>query len=111
MSDIRLRAEKRVDNKIQFYINFTIYVIVNAFLAVINWLYTPEFWWVAFPLFFWGIGVLMNFLKAFVFIDMFDGDYRERKIQEEMENSSLQETLSKLSQVTGVEIPEEEITI
>ena len=86
MSDIRSRAEKRVDNKIQFYINFTIYVIVNAFLAVINWLYTPEFWWVLFPIFFWGIGVFVDFLKAFVFADKFDTEaYRERKIQEEME--------------------------
>ena len=86
MSDIRSRAEKRVDNKIQFYINFTIYVIVNAFLAVINWLYTPEFWWVLFPVFFWGIGVFVKFLNAFVFFSKFDSEgYRERKIQDEME--------------------------
>jgi hypothetical protein len=55
-------------------------------LAVINALFSPEFWWVMFPVFFWGIGVLVDFLKAFVFIDNFDSDdYRERKIQEEMD--------------------------
>ena len=49
-------------------------------------LFSPEFWWVMFPVFFWGIGVLVDFLKAFVFIDNFDSDdYRERKIQEEMD--------------------------
>ena len=86
MSDIRSRAEKRVDNKIEFYRNFTVYVIVNAVLAVVNWLYTPEFWWVLFPVFFWGIGVFVKFLNAFVFVSKFDSeDYRERKIQEEME--------------------------
>ena len=86
MSDIRSKAEKRVDNKIQFYRDFTIYVIVNAVLAVINWLYTPEFWWVLFPVFFWGIGVFVKFLKAFVFVSKFDSEeYRERKIQEEIE--------------------------
>lgn len=86
MSDIRLRAEKRVDNKIQFYRNFAIYVIVNAVLAVVNWWYTPEFWWVLFPVFFWGIGVFVKFLNAFVFVSKFDSEeYRERKIQEEME--------------------------
>ena len=86
MSDIRSRAEKRVDNKIQFYRSFAIYVIVNAFLAVINWLYTPEFWWVLFPVFFWGIGVFVKFLNAFAFVSKFDSEgYRERKIQEEME--------------------------
>ncbi len=86
MSDIRSRAEERVDNKIKFYINFTIYVVVNAFLAVINWLYTPQFWWVVFPVFFWGIGIFVKFLNAFVLVSKFDsGEYRERKIQEEME--------------------------
>lgn len=87
MSDsIRALAEQRADNKIKFFKNFKIYVIVNAILAVINWLCTPEFWWVLFPIFFWGIGVFVDFLKAFVFADKFDTEsYRERKIQEEME--------------------------
>ena len=86
MSDIRSRAEERVDNKIKFYRSFTIYVIVNAVLAVINWIYTPEFWWVLFPAFFWGIAVFAKFLNAFMFVSKFDSEgYRERKIQEEME--------------------------
>ena len=87
MSDsIRALAEQRADNKIKFFKNFKIYLIVNAFLAVINWLFTPEFWWVLFPVFFWGIGVFVDFLKAFVFADKFETEsYRERKIQEEME--------------------------
>ena len=86
MSDLRSRAEKHVDNKIKFYRSFSIYVIVNAFLAIINWLYTPDFWWVLFPVFFWGIGVFVKFLQAFVFPSKFDSEeYRERKIQEELE--------------------------
>ena len=36
-------------------------------------------------LFFWGIGVFKDFLMAFVFVDRFSEDYRERKIKEEME--------------------------
>lgn len=86
MSDyLRTRAEERVDNKIKFYRNFMVYIIINAFLAVINWLYTPEFWWVAFPIMFWGIGVLKDFLTAFVFVDLTTESYRESKIREEME--------------------------
>ena len=39
-----------------------------------------------FPIVFWGIGVLVDFLKAYVFVDDFDSEsYRERKIREEME--------------------------
>ncbi len=86
MSDsLRLRAEERVEKKLRFYKNLQAYIVVNAFLAVINWLFTPDFWWVLFPVFFWGIGVLKDFLVAYVFVDKFSDDYRERKIQEEME--------------------------
>lgn len=87
MSDnLRQLAEKRADAKIKFYKSFMIYIIVNAFLAIINALYTPQFWWVLFPVFFWGIGVFVKFLNAFVVMDRFDTlEYRERKIEEEME--------------------------
>lgn len=86
MSDsLRERAERRVDRKIKFYRNLKAYVIVNAVLAIINWLCTPEFWWVMFPVFFWGIGVLVDFLKAYVLVDNWDSeDFRECKIKEEM---------------------------
>ncbi|WP_405298224.1 2TM domain-containing protein [Methanobrevibacter sp.] len=85
MSDnLYKRAEEIVEKKIKFYRNLQAYIIVNAFLAIVNWFFTPEFWWVLFPVFFWGIGVFKDFLMAFVFVDKFSDDYRERKIQEEM---------------------------
>lgn len=85
MDSLRERAEEIVDRKIHFYNNLKAYLVVNAILTIINWLFSPEFWWVLFPVFFWGIGVLADFLKAFVFVNKYTGDYRERKIQEEME--------------------------
>lgn len=86
MSDLRKRAEIRADAKIKFYKKLCIYLIVNGMLAIINWYATPDFWWVMFPVVFWGIGVFASFLKAFVLTDMFDSeDYREKKIQKEME--------------------------
>jgi hypothetical protein len=84
MNDYEIAAE-RVDRKIKFYRNFACYIIVNAFLVLLNALYTPEFWWVIFPVFFWGIGVIKDFLKAFVFENCYTEKYRERKIAEEME--------------------------
>lgn len=83
---LRVLAEKRADAKIKFYKNFIAYIVGNAILAVINFLFSPEFWWVIFPLFFWGIGVIVDFVKAFVFNSKFDTEeYREQKIKEEME--------------------------
>ena len=57
----------------------------KCILVLLNVLYTPEFWWVIFPVFFWGIGVVKDFLKAFVFSNIYAEGYRERKIAQEME--------------------------
>ena len=86
MSDLRVRAERRADAKIKFYKNLCVYIIVNAMLAVINWYATPDYWWVIFPMVFWGIGIFASFLRAFVLTGIFDSeDYREKKIQKELE--------------------------
>lgn len=83
---IKARAEEKVDKRIKFYRNLKAYIITNTILIIINWIFTPEVWWVLFPLFFWGIGVLKDFLNAYIFIDSFESEsYRERKIKEEME--------------------------
>ena len=79
------RAAEKIDRKIRFYRNLMSYIIVNAFLLLINAIFTQEFWWVMFPIFFWGIGVVVDFLKAFVFVNICAEDYRERKIAEELE--------------------------
>lgn len=79
------RAAERVDKKLKFYNNLKAYIIVNIFLVIINYLFSPHFWWVMFPVFFWGIGVFVDFLKAFVLVEQFGEEYRERKIAEELE--------------------------
>ena len=83
------RAAERVDKKIKFYNELKAYVVVNAVLAIINFFVSPFFWWVLFPVFFWGIGILVDFFKAFIFIDNYSEEYRKRKITEEMEKMKL----------------------
>ena len=87
MSDnLRSIAENRVERKIKFKRNLYSYIVVNVILAVVNLIFTPEYWWFLWVVLFWGIGVLADFLRAYVLMDKFDSkEYRERKIQEEME--------------------------
>ena len=87
MSDnLRAIAESRVERKIKFKRNLYSYIVVNVILAIVNIIFTPEYWWFLWVVLFWGIGVLVDFLRAYVLMDKFDTDeYRERKIQEEMD--------------------------
>ena len=83
--DLREVAEKRVDAKIKFEENLYKYLIVNVILAIVSFVFLKSYWLLAFVMFFWGIGVLSDFLKAYSFENIVGLNYRERKIQEEME--------------------------
>ncbi len=76
-------AQKRVEEKKGFFIHFSIYVIVNVFLIVIWAVTYTGFPWFVFPLFGWGIGVLVHFLSVFVFAKQ--GPWERREIDKEVE--------------------------
>lgn len=81
---IYTRAQEKVNEKIKFYRHMFSYMTTILLLFVVNYICTPEYWWVLWVAFFWGIGVLLNFLKVYVIYDKFDEVYRERMIEEEI---------------------------
>ncbi len=58
-------ARKRAQDKIGFYIHFTVYVAVNALLIIIWWFVGDGFPWFIFILGFWGIGIVAHFVGVF----------------------------------------------
>ncbi|HYY90994.1 MAG TPA: 2TM domain-containing protein [Candidatus Dormibacteraeota bacterium] len=65
--ELRRRARKTAEARIGFYIHFSVYVIVNAFLVLLWWFTggLSVFPWFIFPLFFWGVGVVAHAIGAF----------------------------------------------
>ncbi len=76
---LREEAERRVDAKIKFQENLYKYLIVNTIIAVICIIFLQSFWLLAFVMFFWGIEVVDDFLKAYPL-----NDYREKMINKEL---------------------------
>jgi hypothetical protein len=86
--DIRRIAESRVAEKKGFFIHLTIYILVNALLAII-WALTSfasKSWfpWFVFPLAGWGIGLLIHCLNVFAFPKA-GSDWERKEIQKEMD--------------------------
>jgi pilus assembly protein TadC len=79
------RAQKRVEQLKGFYWNLIFYIIVNVFLAVINLLYSPGFWWFLFVTFFWGIAIIAQAFSIFSKRRLFSKEWEERKMKEYME--------------------------
>ena len=48
-------------------------------------MYTPNEWWVLWIIFFWGIGVLFNYLRVFILYEKFDELYKDNMIEKEMQ--------------------------
>ena len=79
-------AKRRVKREKQFYSHLISYISVNLILIAINLLTSPEYLWFLWVTVFWGIGLIADFLKTFVFHDMLlTKKWEEKKIKKYME--------------------------
>jgi hypothetical protein len=58
--DLKRIARRRVRARIGLYIHATVYVVVNAFLALVQGQATPGVPWNLWPLAGWGIGLAIH---------------------------------------------------
>ena len=89
------QAKGRAEGKIRFYIHLAVYLIVNLLLMVINLKTTPESLWFLWPLFGWGIGVVLHGLKVLGVFDfskakkqMIEKELAKEKYKKQMEENS-----------------------
>ena len=75
---VREQALKRLRKKQEFTGHLFAYVTVNAFLIAIWALTSGGLFWPAFPLFGWGIGILLHAW------DVYRGEPSEEEIRKEM---------------------------
>jgi hypothetical protein len=59
------RLMRKAKRRVEFKDHLVVYIIVNAFLLLINLLTVPQFLWVLFPVVFWGIGVFFHWREAY----------------------------------------------
>ncbi len=79
------KAQKRVEEIKGFYGNLTSYVFVNIGLLVLNLVTSPNHLWFFWPLFGWGIGVVIHGMKTFDYLPFFGKDWEDKKIKEFIE--------------------------
>ena len=57
--EILIQYEKKI-----FKIHLTAYLVINGILLIANLLFTPGKYWIIWPIFGWGIGVVSHYIKA-----------------------------------------------
>jgi transcriptional regulator with XRE-family HTH domain len=64
-----------------FYIHLAQYVVVIAFLTVVNLFVSPHFFWVLFVALGWGVGVLFHGLLVFNKVPFLSGEWERRQVE------------------------------
>ena len=83
MTDERVeRARKRVRELRGFYIHVAIYVVVIAGIAMINWITTPGYWWVVWPMIGWAIGLGAHAVSVIFEGSLLGPEWEDRKTRE-----------------------------
>ena len=79
--DLRQRAIKRLKKRRDFYNHLVAYVVVNSFLVLIWAVTSPHgYFWPAWPLAGWGIGLVLNAWDVYR-----NEDFEEGQIRREMQ--------------------------
>ncbi len=78
------RAKKHVEDIKGFYGSLVAYCVVIPFLVFVNYRTHWDFQWFWFPLFGWGLGLVIHAFKTFGY----GRDWEERKIRKIMEKDN-----------------------
>lgn len=78
---LRQKAEERVEEKIRFQEKLYKYIIVNSAIAIISFVFLHNYELLMAVMFFWGIGLTCDFLKAYPIDNFID---REKMIEKEI---------------------------
>lgn len=81
--DIDLLARKRAGAKLGWYFHAAVYVVVNLFLLAISEVGFGTRRWTPFPLFGWGVGLVLHGVSVFVLGR--HSSLRERMVERERE--------------------------
>ena len=64
---LRKIAAQKVSYRFSVKIHFVVFIVVNILLFIINFIFTPEFYWIVFPFFSWLIGISIHGLTYILY--------------------------------------------
>lgn len=84
------QARKKVAAIKGFYGNLSAYIFVNIGFLILNLQTSPNELWFYWPMFGWGIGVIIHGMRVFNQMPLFGKDWEAKKLKEFMEQEKNQ---------------------
>lgn len=66
------------------YIRLVNYLFLMVFLTMVNFLVSPDYWWVVWPAIGLGLGLVLQTLRAFDLTGRFFDDWEEKQIRKRL---------------------------
>ena len=86
-SEKYLKAKKRAESKVGFYIHLAIYLVISIMLVFINYTTSTEYFWYKWPIMGWGLAVVVHGLNVF-FLSGGNTTMMDKMIDKEMKKES-----------------------
>jgi transcriptional regulator with XRE-family HTH domain len=67
-----------------FYSHLIKYIVVIISLFILNFIKSPDYYWVVWPAFGWGVGVLFHGLNVFEVFNFFGANWEKRQIEKRL---------------------------
>ena len=77
-----VRAQRKVEEIMGFYIHLAVFAVVMALMLVINGMDNADGWWVQWPFLGWGLGLLAHAWVVFGRTPNLIANWQLRKIRE-----------------------------
>ena len=84
MSALEQEVREEVEEIKGFYIHAGVFVLVNIFLIVLNFITSPEYFWAIWPLLGWGVGLGSHAVAVFGLFGIGSQAWEEQKVREKM---------------------------
>lgn len=81
ISEREKRAYQHVRKLKRFYTDLLIFIVVMIFLTVINWLTSPDYWWVIWVFLGWGLSFTIRAARLFLPLPWLDAKWEKHQIE------------------------------
>ncbi|MBV7434845.1 helix-turn-helix domain-containing protein [Cardiobacteriaceae bacterium TAE3-ERU3] len=81
LAEEETRALQEVRRLRGWYIGLMRYAAVMLFLLVVNWLISPDYWWVVWPALGWGLAIVLRGVTLFTPWRILGDDWERREVE------------------------------
>ena len=80
-------AMRHVANLKEFYLRAICYVLIVGFLAVVNWMISPGYYWVVWVALGWGLALALKAVRVFELVPFLGANWEKKQVEKRLGRS------------------------